>query len=667
MDFTHASVGGNISSGMKTLNENTPLIYKMSVIHFDQMPTRSLSHGFNEWDRGNLYEGTDMEKATFKLNIFENTVNALGVGVDVYMDKLCYIDINTNNSEALSAIAEKCVGEMIKLKNGGKIGVCCTVPLESTENSNNLARMTYNNEVRALCQNNGLYLLDIADIESAGGSVVHNDILALKGEFSSDTGHLNGLGAQTVAKALYSIAAHIVLESSATVTNHCVVKYICEGREIQACLVIRNITLGSPVTVTAPLITGYTLSTHELTFTPDVNGYEFKINYDANKHSVTFNANGGTYRNSLETHVNPEQKYGHTITLPSVVPEKAGFTFDGWFTAVDGEERITGNTIFRTDSDVTYYAHWRVQNVNPGQDPGPGPGPSTGPGPGKPDADGTVTTDKSQGGVKRFEYRNEGKGVTTTADDTGAGIRLNIKIKSELRDGTECLKLTPDQIREMEKQLTRARDATHASNVELTLDLTTGDSGNPSASEVEIPSDIMDKFIELTMPLKINATFAQFELPSEVTKKFANEGKGAMLSLGTVDRDRLNDNQRLKVGDCTVISANLKVGDQHMHQLGGKVKVTLPYQKDPGSTGPVKVWYLDDNNELTEIEAVFDEASGTITFETDHFSYFVIGPASALGSGNSGDIQMIVAVIAIIIAAIIATVVIVRRVRSPNV
>jgi len=67
---------------------------------------------------------------------------------------------------------------------------------------------------------------------------------------------------------------------------------------------------------------------------------------------ITFDANGGT--------VNPESSVtGAGRKLASLpTPEKDYYAFDGWFTELEGGEKVTTNTVFT--GDATVYAHWSV-------------------------------------------------------------------------------------------------------------------------------------------------------------------------------------------------------------------------------------------------------------------------------------------------------------------
>lgn len=70
--------------------------------------------------------------------------------------------------------------------------------------------------------------------------------------------------------------------------------------------------------------------------------------------NVTFDANGGTVDASSKI-----AYIGTAIgTLP--IPTRDYYTFDGWYTEVDGGERITEDTVVSGFGTVTYYAHWKA-------------------------------------------------------------------------------------------------------------------------------------------------------------------------------------------------------------------------------------------------------------------------------------------------------------------
>ena len=71
---------------------------------------------------------------------------------------------------------------------------------------------------------------------------------------------------------------------------------------------------------------------------------------EISSYTVTFNANNGNVDESVK-YILPGQQIGN---LPTAT--RKGYTFDGWFTALNNGIEITENTII--NSDTIYYAHW---------------------------------------------------------------------------------------------------------------------------------------------------------------------------------------------------------------------------------------------------------------------------------------------------------------------
>ena len=118
-----------------------------------------------------------------------------------------------------------------------------------------------------------------------------------------------------------------------------------------------TITLGTPTK------TGYDFSKWQITAGDSVlSGNKLTIGttdttvkavYAAKKYTVTYNANGGTVSGTSKS-VTYNAKYG---TLPT--PQRAGYSFLGWYTAKTGGSKITETTIVKITSNQTIYAQWK--------------------------------------------------------------------------------------------------------------------------------------------------------------------------------------------------------------------------------------------------------------------------------------------------------------------
>ena len=81
----------------------------------------------------------------------------------------------------------------------------------------------------------------------------------------------------------------------------------------------------------------------------------FYAQFTANTYTVTWNLGDGRSETT-------EQTYGEKLILPTD-PERKNAEFLGWFTEKDGGTEVDSNTIYTTDGETTYYAHWEITEV----------------------------------------------------------------------------------------------------------------------------------------------------------------------------------------------------------------------------------------------------------------------------------------------------------------
>ena len=81
----------------------------------------------------------------------------------------------------------------------------------------------------------------------------------------------------------------------------------------------------------------------------------FYAQFTANSYSITWDLSNGTTEETKQT-------YGEKLTLPTE-PTRKNAEFLGWFTEANGGTQVDANTIYKTDGDSTYYAHWEITEV----------------------------------------------------------------------------------------------------------------------------------------------------------------------------------------------------------------------------------------------------------------------------------------------------------------
>ena len=81
----------------------------------------------------------------------------------------------------------------------------------------------------------------------------------------------------------------------------------------------------------------------------------FYAQFTANSYSVTWNLGDGNTETTKQT-------YGEALVLPTE-PTRKNAEFLGWFTEANGGTQVDANTIYKTDGNSTYYAHWEITEV----------------------------------------------------------------------------------------------------------------------------------------------------------------------------------------------------------------------------------------------------------------------------------------------------------------
>ena len=154
-------------------------------------------------------------------------------------------------------------------------------------------------------------------------------------------------------------------------------------------------------------------------------------------------------------------------------------------------------------------------------------------------------------------------------------------------------------------------------------------------------------------PVEFVLPQGSIELDNDVLK---NLGQSATIGLRTIEISELEESQKKSIPDGAVVfSITVESAGIYVHELGGTARITLPMAV--AGSNPA-LWYLDDSGTMHRVEdAAFGD--GTVSFTTDHLSFYVVGEIHEADRG--GFPTLYVAVISVIAISLLGAVLLLRR------
>ena len=279
-----------------------------------------------------------------------------------------------------------------------------------------------------------------------------------------------------------------------------------------------------------------------------------------------------------------------------------------------------------------------------------------------------------------LEITDKTTGVSTSAEikkDSTGNVQTSSTSQVKLENTGGVAKLDSSVIETALKQAEKVKDVAAEKNadIEHVLEVETKANQTTESATVEVPAESLSKIAESEVKLKLKTDVGEIEIPPEVAKNLASvEGEKVSLAISKADKEELNNKQQDAVGDSPIFNLSAKSDENEIHELGGTVKITVPYElKEGEDPAKIAVWYIDELGNIVKKNSVYNEETNTITFETDHYLlYFVkedasdpdpvVPPKDDEKGDGSNTIYYAAAVIAII--AVIAVALVILRKKN---
>ena len=145
---------------------------------------------------------------------------------------------------------------------------------------------------------------------------------------------------------------------------------------------------------------------------------------------------------------------------------------------------------------------------------------------------------------------------------------------------------------------------------------------------VEIPKTVLKEIADDTKAVvTVKSNISEMIFSQEALKTITREaGANVTIIAEKVGNSKLSQENKVLVGDNPVFNFSIEMDNKAIKNFKGKIKISIPYiPKKDENTKKLTIYYIDDNGKATEVQgAHYDERTGMIVFETDHFSNFAI-------------------------------------------
>lgn len=478
-----------------------------------------------------------------------------------------------------------------------------------------------NTEYIGLSSNDGGLNIDGPTINIEGFSIAAEDIVLKSGSFNSK-GFVEGIEVQggkvyiddeysgeyqnewrvKYSGGLLRISTNEVLNNDSYYTKPSTgIKFDEDGgTDVKDIYFWGDTTGESILEPTEPTKTGYKLSgwysdielNDKVIFPVIISGdkiYYAKWNKEepTKEYKITLNTNDGTMSFTIKFTENGG-KLSNLATLA-----RKDYRFEGWFTESSGGEKITTETVFKQDTMI--YAHWTYVGDSGSKDDGSGS--SSVP---------RVSTAKTE----------------TIVTGNTAVIKVATTVDSK---GRATSKVTQEQINEAVKMAKEASSKTEKVHIDIKI---SGDKGASTIETIITENSIKDISSENLGSLTISGDVGCITFDeASVGTIFDSSVGDVTITIAKADISKFSDEIREKTGNHPLYDFSVKKGSKSVSEFGGNVTVSVPYTLKAGEDiNAIIIYYINDKNELEIVtNGRYDDKTGNMVFNTNHFSTYAIG------------------------------------------
>lgn len=257
----------------------------------------------------------------------------------------------------------------------------------------------------------------------------------------------------------------------------------------------------------------------------------------------------------------------------------------------------------------------------------------------------TVTVSDGKGGTATVTVNITISAVVSggsNANTTVVETPVNLVIKTDANQTTAAT-TTVAKLDASGKAIATVTDSQIADAVKKVLDeATKQNAGMTTVVEIKVDAPANSKAVETSIPksavnavanskidaLTVSSPIADITFSSKAFSTISKEAvSDVKLAVTKMDSSALLDQVKQTVGDRPVFNFNVTSGDKTISQFGGSVRVAVPYTPKAGEdTEAIVIYYINAEGKAEIVKnCVYNQKTGTISFETNHFSTYAVG------------------------------------------
>ena len=286
----------------------------------------------------------------------------------------------------------------------------------------------------------------------------------------------------------------------------------------------------------------------------------------------------------------------------------------------------------------------------------------------KTDAEGNTTSTTNATYTSEDQSTVTSVTVTTDAEGNAVAQSSTVVTVEQADEGTPTVSAdtVSGAIAQMNEATVSADQADRVIRIEASNE-------SSQSVQVAIEPEAIQQIADSGATLEVSGQVGTISASTDVASSLSQRESAVTLSISVADKSQMAPVLQQIVGERPTYQLLASSGEDSIHELGGDVTISIPYElsegEDPDS---IVVFYVDDDGVLHAM--VTSYADGVVTFVTDHFSYYAIHsnisesdepevPDTPEGPDSGDNSTALYAGIAIAVIAIVAVAAVVLRRR----